>query len=166
MYLIGASHPLKDRSKLILGELVRSKRRLVTSAEVLQELCHRYGAIHKLDFLQPAFDVLYGLVDQVFPVTKEDVEASKTLVLGYKNLSARDALHVAVMKNLGMDQQKSEVILWGYIGRKSPHYNEFVKYVRNVNFGHRPTNLGFGYMFDEVQEHHFFDLYSIDLLKA
>lgn len=71
-----------------------------------------------------------------------------------------------VMKNLGMDQQKSEVILWGYIGRKSPHYNEFVKYVRNVNFGHRPTNLGFGYMFDEVQEHHFFDLYSIDLLKA
>lgn len=102
MYLIGASHPLKDRSKLILGELVRSKRRLVTSAEVLQELCHRYGAIHKLDFLQPAFDVLYGLVDQVFPVTKEDVEASKTLVLGYKNLSARDALHVAVMKNLGI----------------------------------------------------------------
>lgn len=69
-----------------------------------------------------------------------------------------------VMKNLGMDQQKSEVLLWGYIGRKSPHYSEFVKYIRNVNFGHRPKNLGFGYMFDEVQEHHFFDLYSIDLL--
>jgi Protein of unknown function (DUF3822) len=69
------------------------------------------------------------------------------------------------MKGLGMDQNTSEVILWGYIGKNSPHYVEFVKYVRNVNFGTRPTHLGFGYLFDEVQEHHFFDLYSLDLLK-
>jgi hypothetical protein len=71
-----------------------------------------------------------------------------------------------VMKGLEMDQPTSEVIIWGYIGKKSPHYTEFVKYIRNVNFGERPANLGFGYMFDEVQEHHFFDLYSLDLLKA
>lgn len=102
MYLIGASHPLKDRARLLIGELIRSKRRLVTSAEVMQELCHRYAAIGRLEFLQPAFDVLNGLVDHVFPITKEDVEASKALVLGYKNLSSRDALHVAVMKNLGI----------------------------------------------------------------
>jgi hypothetical protein len=70
------------------------------------------------------------------------------------------------MNGLKMDQQTSEVLLWGYIGKKSPHYTEFVKYVRNVNFGARPENLGFGYMFDEVQEHHFFDLYSLDLLSA
>jgi hypothetical protein len=71
-----------------------------------------------------------------------------------------------VMKGLGMDQQTSEVVLWGYIGKKSPHYTEFAKYIRNVTFGSRPSHLGFGYMFDEVQEHHFFDLYSVDLLKA
>jgi hypothetical protein len=71
-----------------------------------------------------------------------------------------------VMNGLKMDQQTSEVVLWGYIGKKSPHYTEFVKYVRNVNFGARPENLSFGYMFDEVQEHHFFDLYSLDLLNA
>ncbi|MFM9838257.1 MAG: DUF3822 family protein [Cyclobacteriaceae bacterium] len=70
-----------------------------------------------------------------------------------------------VMKGLDMDQQTSEVVLWGYIGKNSPHYVEFVKYVRNVNFGTRPTHLGFGYLFDEVQEHHFFDLYSLDLLN-
>ncbi|MCA6378943.1 MAG: DUF3822 family protein [Cytophagales bacterium] len=70
------------------------------------------------------------------------------------------------MNGLKMDQQTSEVLLWGYIGKKSPHYTEFVKYIRNVNFGTRPENLGFGYMFDEVQEHHFFDLYSLDLLSA
>ncbi|MBK8292775.1 MAG: DUF3822 family protein [Flammeovirgaceae bacterium] len=70
-----------------------------------------------------------------------------------------------VMKGLSFDQNTSEVVLWGYIGKNSPHYQEFVKYVRNVSFGERPSYLKFGYLFDEVQEHHFFDLYSTHLLK-
>lgn len=71
-----------------------------------------------------------------------------------------------VLKGLGMDQNTSQIVLWGYIGKNSPHYLEFVKYVRNVGFGGRPAYLKFGYLFDEVQEHHFFDLFSIYLLKA
>ncbi len=70
-----------------------------------------------------------------------------------------------VMKSLGMNQQTSEVILWGYIGKNSPHYHEFYKYIKNVAFGNKPETLKFGYMFDEVQEHHFFDLYSIHQLN-
>lgn len=70
-----------------------------------------------------------------------------------------------VMKGLGMDQQTSEVVLWGYISKNSPHYQEFVKYIRNITFGGRPENLKFGFIFDEVQEHHFFDLFSIHLLN-
>ncbi len=69
-----------------------------------------------------------------------------------------------VINALGLSQENSQVILWGYIGKNSPHYHEFVKYVRNVHFGSRPGHLSFGYLFDEVQEHHFFDLYSIHLL--
>lgn len=69
-----------------------------------------------------------------------------------------------VMRSLNMDQQTSQVVLWGYIGKNSPHYHEFYKYVNNVIFGGRPGHLQFGYMFDEVQDHHFFDLYSIHLM--
>jgi hypothetical protein len=69
-----------------------------------------------------------------------------------------------VLTALGMDQQTSQVIMWGYIGKNSPHYHEFIKYIRNVSFGDRPDHLSFSYMFDELQEHHFFDLYSIQLL--
>src|SRR5688500_19002157 len=65
-----------------------------------------------------------------------------------------------VMKSLKLDQATSQVALWGYIGKNSPHYNEFYKYINNVIFGHRPKFLTFGYMFDEVQDHHFFDLYN------
>lgn len=69
-----------------------------------------------------------------------------------------------VLKALNMDQQTSKVVLWGYIGKNSPHYNEFYKYIRNVTFGDRPAHLRFGYMFDDIQDHHFFDLYSMNLL--
>ncbi len=71
-----------------------------------------------------------------------------------------------VMKAMGLDQETSPVVLWGYIGKNSPHYQEFVKYVRNVSFGPRPRQIHFGYLFDDVQEHHFFDLYSINLLPV
>lgn len=69
-----------------------------------------------------------------------------------------------VMKSLNMDQQTSQVALWGYIGKNSPHYHEFYKYINNVKFGVRPDFLNFGYVFDEVQDHHFFDLFGIHLL--
>lgn len=69
-----------------------------------------------------------------------------------------------VMKSLNMDQTTSQVVLWGYIGKNSPHYHEFYKYISNVAFGTRPPQLKFGYVFDEVQEHHFFDLFSIHLI--
>ncbi len=69
-----------------------------------------------------------------------------------------------VMKSLGMDQQSSQVVLWGYLGKNSPHYHEFSKYINNVAFGERPRYLQFGYMFDEIQDHHFFDLYGMHLL--
>lgn len=68
-----------------------------------------------------------------------------------------------VLKTLKMDQQTSQIVLWGYIGKNSPHYNEFSRYIRNVSFGDRPKHLTFGYLFDEIQDHHFFDLYSMTL---
>jgi hypothetical protein len=70
-----------------------------------------------------------------------------------------------VMKSLNLDQHTSKVLLWGYIGKNSPHYQEFYKYINNVVFGDRPNYLNFGYTFDEVQEHHFFDTYSIHLIE-
>jgi len=70
------------------------------------------------------------------------------------------------MKGLGLNQESCEIVLWGYISKNSPHYQEFVKYIRNISFGSRPSGLKFGYIFDEVQDHHFFDLFSIHLLST
>jgi hypothetical protein len=69
-----------------------------------------------------------------------------------------------VLKSLDMDQKSSQVVLWGYIGKNSTHYHEFYKYISNVTFGDEPEYLNFGYVFDEVPEHQYFDLYSIHLI--
>jgi predicted nucleic acid-binding protein len=47
MYLIGAAHPHKTEAQLILERLIAGGQRLVTDAEVLQEILHRYTAFDK-----------------------------------------------------------------------------------------------------------------------
>lgn len=97
MYLVGAPHPHKADAQRLLERAVSAGERLVTSAEVFQEIMHRYVAIGRRDAIQPAFDVLTGVADEVFPVELADVERAKAIVYGKPNLSARDAIHLAVM---------------------------------------------------------------------
>jgi len=104
MYLVGAPHLHKADAQRLLEKLVSERQRLVADAEVLQEILHRYVAIHRLDAIQPAFNALLGVIDEVLPVDWIAVERAKDIVLGYPGLSARDAVHLAVMENHGIDR--------------------------------------------------------------
>jgi predicted nucleic acid-binding protein len=103
MYLVGALHPHKSDAQRLLEKLVSERRRLVTDAEVLQEILHRYVAIDRRDAIQPAFDALLGVVDQVLPIDGAAAERAKEIVLGHRRLSARDAVHLAVMEKHGIE---------------------------------------------------------------
>jgi hypothetical protein len=98
MYLVGGDHPHKVDAQRLLERAIGDGRRLVTDAEVLQEVLHRYTAIDRRDAIQPAFDVLLGVVDDVLSIERPDVERAKVIVLERPHLSARDALHAAVME--------------------------------------------------------------------
>jgi predicted nucleic acid-binding protein len=102
MYLVGAHHPHKADAKRWLDELVSGRERLVTDAEVLQEILHRYVSIARPDAIQPALNALLGVVDEVFSVDRAAVERAKEIVLGQKSLSARDAVHIALMQIHGV----------------------------------------------------------------
>lgn len=104
MYLVGAPHPHKADSRRWLEELVNGRERLVTDAEVLQEILHRYVSIKRPDAIQPAFNALLGVVDEVFSVDQVAVERAKAIMLGQKGLSARDALHLAIMQIQGISR--------------------------------------------------------------
>jgi uncharacterized protein len=98
MYLVGADHPHKVDAQRLLERLVSDQRELVTDTEVLQEILHRFRAIDRPEAIQPAFDVLLAIVDRVLPVDLDTVQAAREELLARWALSARDALHVAVMR--------------------------------------------------------------------
>lgn len=104
MYLVGAPHPHKTDAQHLLERAIADGERLVTSAEVLQEILHRYVAIQRREAVQPACDALLGVVDEVYPVEREDVEGAKRVLDGLGGGSARDALHVAVMRRREIDR--------------------------------------------------------------
>ena len=56
MYLVGSAHPHKTDAQRLLERLAMDNRRLVSDAEVLQEILHRYVSIERRDAIQPAFD--------------------------------------------------------------------------------------------------------------
>ena len=104
MYLVGAPHPHKTDSQRALERLISARERLVTDAEVLQEILHRYAAINRRDAIQPAFDALLAVVDDVFAIDHAAVERARAIVVARPALSARDAIHVAIMEQHAIDR--------------------------------------------------------------
>ena len=104
MYLVGGAHPHKIDAQRLLEKLVSDRQRLVTDAEVLQEILHRYVAIDRRDAIQPAFDVLLAIVDEVIDIDRSAAERAKEIILGNRRLSARDALHLSVMEQHGIER--------------------------------------------------------------
>ena len=103
MYLVGAEHPNKHAARTALERLAADGERLVTDAEVMQEILHRYGAIGRKDAIGPALDVLMGVVDEVFVIDGDAVTAAARLLERVAGISARDALHVITMRRHGVD---------------------------------------------------------------
>ena len=104
MYLVGTPGPHKTDAQRLLEKLISQRERLVTDAEVLQEILHRYVAINRRHDIQPAFDAILNAVDEVLSVDRAVVERAKQIVLAYQRLSARDAVHLAVMESHGIER--------------------------------------------------------------
>ena len=67
---------------------------------------------------------------------------------------------------LNFDLRTDQISLYGYLGRNTPHFNELKKTMNQLVLGHRPDNLNFSYVFDEVLEHQYFDLFSTEIVRA
>lgn len=102
MYLIGSDASFKGVTQTLLERLVSERERLVTNAEVLQEILHRYAAMQRWQAIDDGFEVLLKVVEEVFPVDRRDAERAKDVLLNERSLSARDAIHVAVMQRHGI----------------------------------------------------------------
>lgn len=101
MYLVGADAGAKQLARSAIERLLESGERLVTDAEVLQEILHRYAAIRRLDAIEPCTAALLEIVDEVLPIELDDVRRASGIVRS-SQLGARDALHLAVMQRHGI----------------------------------------------------------------
>ena len=104
MYIIGAPHPNKTVAERLLRRAVENEEHVSTDAEVLQEILHRYHAIGRREAIGPAFEILNAAVDTVYPVTEEDVHEARGLLEAHAGLSARDAIHTAIMQRHEIDE--------------------------------------------------------------
>jgi predicted nucleic acid-binding protein len=102
MYLVGAEHPNKTAARRLLEQAIVDNEPLASDAEVLQELLHRYVAIGRREAIGPAWDALVGVVDVVHSIEFEDVSRARRLAETAPGLSARDAVHLAIMQRHGI----------------------------------------------------------------
>ena len=99
MYVAGRDHPLREPARRFLERARGGDIEICTSTEVLQEILYRYAALRRRDLAAAVYDLFVQLCPVVFPVTLADTDRAKSLMLEYEQLSARDAVHAAVMLN-------------------------------------------------------------------
>ncbi|MYH09980.1 MAG: type II toxin-antitoxin system VapC family toxin [Gemmatimonadales bacterium] len=103
MYFVGADHALKTEARAFLYRSQNRDRRLVTSAEVLQELLNFYLKGHRLSALDDAFTLAEACIDEVWAVEEADVLTARNLANSHPELEARDLVHLACCIRRGPD---------------------------------------------------------------
>jgi uncharacterized protein len=98
LYAMGAEHAEKAPCRKLLELVSWGKVEAVTSAEVLQEvLFFRMRRGNRDDALESVRRIR-EMVDDVLPVTGDDVLAACDFLARYPALDARDAVHAAVAR--------------------------------------------------------------------
>jgi len=96
IYAVGRSHPLKIEAQKFFLDSGNDGKRLVTSAEVLQELLHVYLPVERMETLDAAMELATQGIDQVIPIDSAAVLHARNLVDNFPGLTARDLLHLSI----------------------------------------------------------------------
>jgi predicted nucleic acid-binding protein len=103
MYAAGADHPNKSAAIEFLGQVAAGSTAAAVDAEVLQEIIHRYRALNRWPEGRRVYLLARALLPEVLPVTGEVMDQAKELVDEDASLSARDALHAAMVPVYRLD---------------------------------------------------------------
>lgn len=102
MYLAGSDRTLRDRCRNALRAADQQEVVLVTSAEVLQEILHRYSAINRHRDARTVYGSVTAICSDILPITETHTARALELLLRHPHLPARDALHAATMETNGI----------------------------------------------------------------
>jgi predicted nucleic acid-binding protein len=99
MYVAGRDHANRALARRVLAEVRAGKFDACTSTEVLQEILYRYSSINRLDLAREVYDLFVEICPVVLSVTLADTDRARDLLCSSEGVSARDAVHAAVMLN-------------------------------------------------------------------
>jgi predicted nucleic acid-binding protein len=104
MYAAGTDHPLREPCAAALRAAVVNSVPLVTSAEVLQEILHRYFSIGRPGVGEAVFHSTRELCTRVLSIEEVDAVRALQLLLEHPSLSPRDAVHCATAERAGIER--------------------------------------------------------------
>ena len=104
MYLAGRDPVLRERCRDALRAADEREITLVTSAEVLQEILHRYFAIGRHRDARLVYDSAKAICSDILPITERQTARALDLLSSHPHVRARDALHMATMEHHGIRQ--------------------------------------------------------------
>ena len=99
MYVAGRDHPNRDPARRLLDAVRAGSVDGCTSTEVLQEILFRYSGMGRRDMAAQVYELFVQICPVVFPVTLADTDRAKGILHASHRISARDAVHAAVMLN-------------------------------------------------------------------
>jgi uncharacterized protein len=102
MYAGGGSHPLREPCGQIIARVGAGELDAVTSAEVVQEIVHRFMAIRRPDIAGAMARRTIDTFAPVIPMTQALMRRVPDLIDRYPTLSARDLVHVATCIHEGI----------------------------------------------------------------
>lgn len=103
MHAAGAEHPNKGSSVALLERAARGDVEAAIDAEGLQEILHRYRAIRRWTEGRQVYDLARRIFATVLPVTAATLDEARSILDATRDLTARDALHAAVVRQHALD---------------------------------------------------------------
>jgi len=103
MYAAGVEHKNKARCVAFLERVAREEVDAVLDAEVLQEILHRYRSIKRWNDGKRVYDLARSLFPVVLAIDSDTLDRARILMEEQKHISARDAVHAAVVLVNGLE---------------------------------------------------------------
>lgn len=102
MYVAGQPHANQGPARRFLARVYSGEIEAITSTEVLQKILYRYSAIGRRELACSVHDLFAEICSSVLDITLADTDRARDLMAAEPSLSARDAIHAAVMLNHGI----------------------------------------------------------------
>src|ERR1039457_2619830 len=109
MYVAGAEHANREPARRVLAQVRKGKLDAGTSTGAWQEILYRYAAIGRRDLAHEVYDLFVEICPVVLGVTLAETDRARDILCQTTGISARDAIHAAVMLNHRSEEHTSEL---------------------------------------------------------